>query len=132
MIGILLITHGNLGREFIKSSELIIGKQSGVSALGLFHGDSIEEFNNTVKDNILKMDQGKGVLVLVDIFGGSPSNVTFLNLKEIGGKVNFKYITGVNMPMFLEACMMRGLLELDELADHCCSMAKDGIKNIYQ
>jgi len=132
MIGILLITHGDLGKEFIKSSELIIGKQQSVSALGLFHGDSIDEFNNTVKNNIVKMDEGQGVLVLVDIFGGSPSNVTFLNLKEIGDKVNFKCITGVNMPMFLEACMMRSMLGIDELAEHCFALSKEGIRKFTE
>jgi mannose PTS system EIIA component len=130
MIGILVVTHGNLGRAFIESSELIIGKQPGVNALGLFQGDSIEEFNNTVRDNILQMDEGQGVLVLVDIFGGSPSNVTLFNKKEIGDKVNFKCITGINMTIFLEACMMRDMLEFDELVQHIFSLGRDGIRNI--
>jgi mannose PTS system EIIA component len=130
MIGILVVTHGNLGRAFVESSELIIGKQTGINALGLFQGDSIEEFKNTVKENILQLDEGEGVLVLVDIFGGSPSNVTLFNKREIGDKVDFRCITGVNMPIFLEACMMRNLLEFDDLVEHCFSLGTDGIRKI--
>ena len=126
MIGILVVTHGNLSTELIKTSELIIGKQEKVLSLNLNHGDSVENLLKLVGEGVEKLEDGSGVLVLTDLFGGSPSNVTAANIK----KHKFESVTGVNLPMFIEALCSREHCNLDELVDLCIEAGKMGIKNL--
>ena len=129
MIEILIITHGKFGKELIRSAELIVGKQEQIYSFGLEHGDDVSELASTVCDYISqKTSQGKELIVFTDIFGGSPSNIAIQNLK----KLNFYYITGVNLPMLIEALIAR--LEKDitaeQLTGRCTEVAKEGIRNI--
>lgn len=127
MVGILVVTHGSLGRSIIESLELIIGKQAGVIALGLDHGDNVDDLRDEVKESIKKLDKGEGVLVFVDLFGGSPSNVALINMQELG----FKSITGLNMPMLLEAFTSRESCNAEELAHRCSAAGKTGIRELH-
>ena len=132
MLGILIVTHGNLGLELLKSAELIIGKQTNTYSLGIFHGDSIEEFNKEVVKYIKILDKGKGVLVFTDLYGGSPSNVIALTHREIQS-TKFECVTGVNLPMILEALTIRDSTELGLLKKHCIEIGHQGIKDLlYQ
>ncbi len=126
MIGILIVTHGNFGLELLKSAELIVGKQENVEALSLNHGDDVEELYNNVKKSIKKLDKGEGVLVFTDLFGGSPSNVTAANMKDS----KFESVSGVNLPMLIEALDSRTSCNLEELAGKVIQIGVDGIKNI--
>ena len=110
MIGILIVTHGNFGTELLKSAELIIGKQDNVKTLGLNHGDNVEELCDRVCESIKELDSGDGVLVFTDLFGGSPSNVVARNMEHL----NFYSLTGVNLPMLIEALDSRDNIELEE------------------
>ena len=76
MIGVLLVTHGNFSEAIIKSMELVFGRQEKLEALTLNHGDDVEELTRQVKERAKELDDGEGVLVLVDLLGGSPCNVT--------------------------------------------------------
>lgn len=129
MIGILLITHGDAGKELIKSSELIIGHQDKVGSLSLNHGDDIEELKSEVENRIRELDEGEGVLALVDLLGGSPSNVTS---RMIQGVANLECITGVNMPMLIEAICSRDHLDLKHLAVACIESSMNGIKDLRE
>ncbi len=129
MIGILVVTHGDFGKGLLKSAELIVGKQNNTVALGLFHGDSIDDFREKIAKAIEKLDDGEGVLVFTDLYGGSPSNATAMNLREIPN-IKFECITGVNLPMVLEALTMRESFELSPLKEHCMEMAHQGIKDL--
>lgn len=126
MIGILVVTHGNFGTELLKSAELIIGKQENVKTLGLNHGDNVEELCDRVYESIKQLDNGDGVLVFTDLFGGSPSNVVAMNMEHL----NFYSLTGVNLPMLIEALDSRDNIELEELVDTVCTSGIEGIKNI--
>lgn len=126
MIGILIVTHGKFGHELLKSAELIIGKQENVLTLGLEHGDSIEELCQQVKASIEKLEEGDGVLVLTDLFGGSPSNVAAANMEQL----NFHSLTGVNLPMLIEALSMREYVDIEELVNSAFNAGCNGIKNI--
>ncbi len=74
MVGVLIATHGGFAEGILNAVELIAGKQEGVKTIGLFHGDGIDEFSDKVQTAYEELDDGDGVLVFVDIFGGSPSN----------------------------------------------------------
>ncbi|WP_213951045.1 PTS sugar transporter subunit IIA [Tepidanaerobacter syntrophicus] len=133
MIGILIATHGNLGKELIKSSELIMGKQSKLTSVGLFHGDSIEEFKATVENEIRNLEQGEGVLVFVDLYGGSPCNATAMIMRNFLENARFECITGVNLPMLLEALTARiTSVNLNYIKEQCINAGLSSIKDLYK
>jgi PTS system mannose-specific IIA component len=124
MIGVLITTHGNLGSEFIKAVELIRGSLKAVTHLSIDQTKSVEELKKEISTAIRKLDQGQGVLILTDLFGGTPSNISLSFLKE--GKV--EVVTGVNLPMLLRLSEAREGISLKEFA---VSVKDYGMKNIY-
>ncbi len=134
MISLLVVTHGNLGKELIKSAELIAGKQDDVAALGLFLEDGIDSFKERVNDKIQSLNRGEGVMVFVDLYGGSPCNVMAINMKDQKNlkQSEIECISGVNLPMILEAMTMRKSMSLRELKNHCMQIGCSGIKDIFQ
>ncbi|HNQ01931.1 MAG TPA: PTS sugar transporter subunit IIA, partial [Syntrophales bacterium] len=98
MIGVLVVTHGNLGNELIKVAELIKGPQQGILSISVDASRGLDDLRKEITASIRKVDSGSGVLVLTDLFGGTPSNVSLAFLKE--GKV--EVVTGVNLPMLLK------------------------------
>jgi PTS system mannose-specific IIA component len=95
MIGKLILTHGTLARELLSAARTISGELPNFEALSLDWSDSFDEARAKVRAAIDRLDQGQGVLVLVDIFGGTPSNVAMTFLEP--GRVEI--LTGVNLPM---------------------------------
>lgn len=98
MVGVLVITHGDLGQELIKAAELIKGKYDGVLPVSVDSKKGVEDIKKEITSAIKKVDKGEGVLILTDLFGGTPSNIALSFLKE--GKV--EVVTGVNLPMLLK------------------------------
>lgn len=124
MIGVLITTHGNLGAELIKAVELIRGNLKGVLHLSVDQTKGVEELKKEIGAAIRKLDQGQGVLILTDLFGGTPSNISLSFLKQ--GKV--EVVTGVNLPMLLKLSEMR---EGVSLKDYAVNIRDYGMKNIY-
>jgi PTS system mannose-specific IIA component len=124
MIGVLITTHGNLGMELIRAAELIKGKLTGVGFVSVNQTAKAEEINKEISSAIKKLDQGQGVLVLTDLFGGTPSNLSLSYLKE--GKL--EVVTGVNLPMLLKISDARDSMNLKEFAAYLSNYGK---KNIY-
>jgi mannose PTS system EIIA component len=123
MIGVLITTHGGLGEELIKVAELIRGPLKGVMHISADQTKSAEELKKEISNAIKKLDKGKGVLILTDLFGGTPSNFSLSFLKE--GKV--EVVTGVNLPMMLKLTGERSDMTLNEYA---CMIKEYGKKNI--
>jgi PTS system mannose-specific IIA component len=124
MIGVLITTHGNLGNELIKAAELIKGTLEGVNSVSVDQKKAMEEIKKEISSSIKKLDRGQGVLILTDLFGGTPSNISLSFLKE--GKV--EVVTGVNLPMMLKLYDKRQEMNLKDFAFYI----KDyGRKNIY-
>ncbi|WP_416175611.1 PTS sugar transporter subunit IIA [Clostridium sp.] len=130
MIGILVITHGNFAAEILKTVELIIGKQNQTVSLGLQYNDSIEEFRLKVKDTIVSLDKGDGVLIFTDLFGASPYNAAAFSANKVKN-TKFRCITGVNLPMLLEAFTTRDVCNLDDLTESCIKCGSQGIKELF-
>jgi PTS system mannose-specific IIA component len=123
MIGVLITTHGNLGSELIKAAESIRGSLKGIIHVSVDPTKGVEDLKKEMSASIKKLDNGRGVLILTDLFGGTPSNISLSFLKE--GKV--EVITGVNLPMLLKLADIREGMSLKEFAQYI----KDyGIKNI--
>src|ERR1035437_6372859 len=112
MIGVLITTHGNLGNELIKAAESIKGKLNGVMHVCVEQTKGVEDLKKEIGNAIKKLDKGKGVLILTDLFGGTPSNISLSFLKE--GKV--EVVTGVNMPMMMKLTEVKGEMTLSEYA----------------
>jgi PTS system mannose-specific IIA component len=125
MIGVLIITHGNLGHELIKAAEMIKGDTRGIASISLDAATAVEDIKKTITAAIKKADTGKGVLVLTDLFGGTPSNISLSFLREDKVEV----VTGVNLPMLLKISDIRE--DKKKLAEFANLVKVYGRKNIY-
>ena len=113
MIGVVLATHGELGRALIGAMEMIVGVQPLVSSLSLQVADRLEDATARLQEALDGADEGDGVLVLTDMLGGTPSN---LCLALIGGPRPVEVISGVSLPMLLKAVQARRESDLRETA----------------
>lgn len=129
MIGILIATHGGFAEGLLDAVELIAGKQEKVATMGLRHGDSIDGFEATMAEHIEALDDGDGVMILVDIVGGSPANCALKSMR-LGNKINA--IAGVNMPMVVDAVFSRLGATLDQLCEACQSAYGDGLVLLHK
>jgi mannose PTS system EIIA component len=131
MIGICIITHGELANGLKDSCELIIGEQHQFYTLGLRHGDDFDEFKESVLNGIESVNTNDGVLVFVDLLGASPYNSVLFNLPQLKQKnINIRMITGVNLPMLIEACEQRNHQELEAVFMKVIRTGKDYIIGI--
>jgi PTS system mannose-specific IIA component len=112
MIGIVLVTHGSLGEALVQSMKIILGEQAQVEALSLMVEDDITVANKRLGEAVEKADEGDGVLILTDMLGGTPSNLSLALL----GKPEIEVISGVNLPMLLKATQSRQQHDLRESA----------------
>ncbi len=103
MVGILLVSHYTLAQSLKETVELIIGERKNLKAVSISKDDKIDFFSSKLQDAVNSLNEsGDGVLILADMFGGSPSNVA-LSLYAKNDKV--KIISGVNLPLIIEALM---------------------------
>lgn len=124
MIGVIVMTHGNLGKELIRAAELIKGEMKGVLPVSVDATKGVEDLKKEITAALKKADSGHGVLILTDLFGGTPSNISLSFLK----RNKIEVVTGVNLPMLLKVPNARTEMKLAEFAD---SIAEYGRKNIY-
>ena len=114
MLQILVLTHGPLGKVLLESARTIAGETPNVSALVLEWGDTFEQAQEKVRAELDRLDAGEGVLVLTDMYGGTPFNVA-RNLVRPG---RVEIVTGVNLPMVLRlSCLNHGEPSLGEAAE---------------
>jgi len=113
MIGLLIVTHGDLAREFIAATEHVVGPLEHCDAICIGADDDLEDRRNDIRDCIQTLDTGKGVLILTDMFGGTPSNLAISQMTP--GKV--EVLAGINLPMMIKLAESRQSLPLDELAE---------------
>jgi PTS system mannose-specific IIA component len=97
MIGLILVTHGRLAQEFLVAMEHVVGKQQNIETVAIGPNDDMEQRRADIASAIKKVDAGKGVIVLTDLFGGTPSNLA-ISLLEAG---RVEVIAGVNLPMLI-------------------------------
>ena len=104
MIGMVLVTHGRLAVEFIAALEHVVGKQQQVAAVCIGPDDDMEQRRQEILDKVGEADSGSGVVVLTDMFGGTPSNLAI----SIIDKARIEVIAGVNLPMLIKLASVRG------------------------
>jgi mannose PTS system EIIA component len=98
MIGALVVTHGHLGQELVAAAEMIVGEVAHIQAVSIGWHDDVNDARKDIEKRIAEVENGKGVLILTDMFGGTPSNIAF-SLHEPG---RIDVVTGVNLPMIIK------------------------------
>lgn len=124
MIGILIVTHRELGTALIDCVEFILGERpDALASISIDLRENAKDLRNKIETGIKNVDNKKGVLILTDMFGGTPSNLSYSFLED--GRV--EVISGVNLPILIKAVNMRTDKSLPELAEHLESYGKKSI-----
>ena len=112
MFGVVIITHENLGEKLLSTAETITGKLENVLPVSFESKQSPEDTKKKVEEAIKKVDQGNGVIILTDLFGGTPSNIaiSFLN------NDNIEVVSGVNLPMAIKIPFLKNVDNVHEAA----------------
>ena len=123
MIGLLIITHCELGKEFMNAAEFIVGRIEAADTISITLSSESKEIRGTIEEKIANLDQGDGVIILTDMFGGTPSNIalSFLNEEKV------EVLTGANLPMVIALVQNREHLSLKDLAEKAQDAGKLGI-----
>jgi PTS system mannose-specific IIA component len=110
MIGLILVTHGGLAEEFVAATEHVVGPQTNMQAISIGPDDDIEQRRRDIVAAVEAVDAGAGVILLTDMFGGTPSNLAISIMNQ--GKVEI--IAGVNLPMLIKLASVRETESLEE------------------
>ena len=103
MIGLILVTHGQLAEEFVHAMEHVVGPQDAVATVCIGPNDDMEKRRKEIAKATKSVEQGSGVIILTDLFGGTPSNLA-ISLLEIG---KIEVIAGINLPMLIRLAGVR-------------------------
>ena len=112
MIGALVVTHGHLAAELVAAAEMIVGEISHIQAVSIGWHDDVNDTRREIERRIGEVDGGAGVLILTDMFGGTPSNIAFAFHEP--GRVDV--VTGVNLPMIVKIASQTEGETLEELS----------------
>ena len=110
MIGIILVTHGCLAAEFRAALEHVVGPQNQIESIAIGPEDDIEQRRQDIVAAVAKVDSGAGVVVLTDMFGGTPSNLAI----SIMNGANIEVIAGINLPMLIKLASVRDTASLEQ------------------
>lgn len=125
--GVVVASHGDLARALISSAEMIVGSQENVAALCLDPKDNLETCHNELCAAIDRVQTDAGVIVLIDLFGGTPGNAAALGLRER----SYPVVAGVNLPMLLEILVSRSSgLSVEELTDIALQAGQNSIIDV--
>ena len=116
MIGLVLVTHGRLAEELRLAMEHVVGAQRNVEAVCIGPDDDIETCREDVRERLGRVDQGDGVVLLTDMFGGTPSNLAISMMRD-----GVEVLSGVNLPMLVKLAKVRSSQTLQECVE--CAQA---------
>ena len=123
MIGMVLVTHGRLAEELVAALEHVVGAQPNVISICIGPDDDMEQRRAEILESAAKADEGDGVVLLTDMFGGTPSNLAI----SVMDKANVEIIAGVNLPMLIKLASVR---KTEPLAEAIESVQEAGRKYI--
>lgn len=110
MIGLVLVAHGRLAHELLAALEHVVGPQDGAVAIGIDPADDIEARRAEIIAAVAGVDSGQGVVILTDMFGGTPSNLAI----SVLGRGSVEVIAGVNLPMLVKLAAVRRTASVTE------------------
>ncbi len=123
MIGMVLVTHGRLAEELIAALEHVVGSQPNIISICIGPDDDMEQRRQEILESAAKADEGEGVVLLTDMFGGTPSNLAI----SVMDSANVEIIAGVNLPMLIKLASVR---KTETLAEAIESAQEAGRKYI--
>ena len=110
MIGLILVSHRHLAEEMKAVMEHVVGPQENVETVSIFPADDMEQRRTEIQEKIAKVDSGDGVIVLTDMFGGTPSNLAISMMTQD----NVEVLAGMNLPMLIKLAQVRSNQKLKE------------------
>ncbi len=110
MIGLVLVTHGRLASEFRAALEHVMGKQSQIESITIEPDDDIERRRQDIVDAVATVNTGGGVVILTDMFGGTPSNLAI----SVMTSPDIEVVAGINLPMLVKLATVRGEVPMEE------------------
>ncbi|MBI1262207.1 MAG: PTS fructose transporter subunit IIA [Rhizobiales bacterium] len=113
MIGLVLVTHGQLASQFVAAMEHVVGPQTQVATICIGPDDDMEQRRKDILEAVATCDSGEGVILLTDMFGGTPSNLAI----SVMDKARVEVIAGVNLPMLIKLASVRESTSLSEAVD---------------
>ena len=111
MIGIVLVSHARIAKEMLDVIQHIVGPQENIIAISIFPNDDMEKKRIEILDSVKEVDLGKGVIVLTDMFGGTPSNLAISVMES----EKIEVVAGVNLPMLIKMMSIRDKKNIKEL-----------------
>lgn len=123
MIGGIIVSHGKLAEELLNALTIILGEALNIEAISIGWYDDIEDSKKKINQSLRKVDQKNGVVIFTDMFGGTPSNLSFSFLKD--NKVEI--ITGVNLPMLIKFVSLQRSNNLKDVAKKVVEQGKNNI-----
>lgn len=124
MIGIVVVSHGKLAREFKRAAEHVVGEQDAFRSISIEAEDDIDARRDQIRQTVKACDKGRGVIILTDMFGGTPSNLALDALSP--GRV--EVVSGVNLPMLIHLLQSRSDLTLIEGVQLACDAGRKYIR----
>lgn len=124
-IGGVVVSHGQLANELLSAAEMVIGPVENLLAVSIGWHDDVEMAKDQIERAIKQVDHGLGVVVMTDMFGGTPTNISAMFLKENEVEI----VTGVNLPMIIKFATTKGQPGLNELAKE---IEEQGKQSIYR
>ena len=123
LVGGLVVTHGQLGQELVAAAETIVGEALPIAVVSIGWNDDVAGSQKKIEEAVGKVDKGKGVIILTDMFGGTPSNLALPSLK----KGELEIVTDVNLPMIIKVANQSSE---DSLSDLATRVKQQGQKHI--
>ena len=114
MIGLVIVTHGRLAQEFLSAMEHVVGRQRAVEAVCIGPEDDMERRRQDILEAVDRVNDGDGVILLTDMFGGTPSNLAISVMEQTRAEV----IAGLNLPMLIKLASIRGREDLQTCVAH--------------
>ncbi len=122
-IGGVIVSHGRLANELLTAAEAVVGELNHIAAVSIGWHDDVELAKNEISRAIRKVSSGSGVLLLTDMFGGTPTNVSAMFIKEN----EIEIVTGVNLPMVVKLASQHKEMSLSEMAKEVEEQGKQAI-----
>jgi len=124
MIGGIIVSHGKLGEELLNALTIILGEAPNIEAISIGWYDDVEESKRKINQSLKRVDQKSGVVIFTDMFGGTPSNLSFAFQKDN----QIEIITGVNLPMLIKFVSLQRSNNIKDVAKR---VVEQGKKNIH-
>jgi len=123
MLGLLVVSHGKLAEELVNALRTIVGPVEALEAVSIGWNDAVDQTTRRIEEAVRRVDSGQGVLLLTDMFGGTPTNLA-LSLHE---EDRVEIVTGVNLPMLIKFANLREQLDLKAAARRIAEQGREAI-----